>query len=149
MNSNTLINRGVLGDKGESAFPDFLSDRVSFKNEKESSKLQKIFRVKDRLHFCGSCEDDFKGLHSARNYTEVREYFNEEHNIMVIFKFINRISPTKQPNWTDSICSRLRRQLDIVFVNSGLWDVNRVGPLAHQDFRTALEEFTAVIARSV
>ena len=77
MNSNTLINRGVrlellfyinvtfssqvLGDKGETKFPDFLSDRVSFKNQKESKELQKIFRVKDRLHFCGSCEDDFKG----------------------------------------------------------------------------------------
>jgi len=151
MNSNTLINKGVLGDKGETEFPDFESDRVSFKNEKESRKLQKIFHVKDRLHFCGSCEDDFKGLHSARNYTEVREYFNEEHNIMVIFKFINRISPTEQPNWTDSICSRLRRQrqLDIVFVNSGLWDVNRVGPLAHQDFRASLNVFTADISRSV
>ena len=36
-----------------------------------------------------------------------------------------------------------------MFVNSGLWDVNRVGPLAHQDFRTSLNVFTAGISRSV
>ena len=58
---NVTFSSQVLGDKGESAFPDFYSDRVSFKNWKESKKLEKIFRVKDRLHFCGSCEDDFKG----------------------------------------------------------------------------------------
>ena len=58
---NVTFSSQVLGDKGEIKCPDFESDRVSFKNQKESKKLQKIFRVKDRLHFCGSCEDDFKG----------------------------------------------------------------------------------------
>ena len=63
---NVTFSSQVLGDKGEAEFPDFESDRVSFKNEKESRKLQKIFHVKDRLHFCGSCEDDFKGKTRAR-----------------------------------------------------------------------------------
>ena len=66
MYNNFTFSLQVLGDKGETEFPDFESDRVSFKNEKESRKLQKIFHVKDRLHFCGSCEDDFKGKTRAR-----------------------------------------------------------------------------------
>ena len=63
---NVIFSLQVLGDKGETEYPDFESDRVSFKNEKEKIKLKKLFHVKDRLHFCGSCEDDFKGKTRAR-----------------------------------------------------------------------------------
>ena len=72
MYNNFTFSLQVLGDKGEAEFPDFESGRVSFKNEKESIKLKKLFHVKDRLHFCGSCEDDFKGKTGARQVWRIQ-----------------------------------------------------------------------------
>ena len=41
---------------------------------------------KDRLHYCENCEDDWRGLTSGRNYVEVREYYNEKLDLLIIFK---------------------------------------------------------------
>jgi len=153
MNCDTLINRGVLGDKGETRFPDISSERVSLKNQERKNKLRATFHPANRdiLHYCGDCEDDFTGLNSGRGYTEVREYFNEDHNAMIIFKFINRVTPTEQKSWTEQIQSKLgqRRSIDFLLINSALWDINRSGPWAHLDFHKHLDDFIANVLLSV
>ena len=67
------------------------------------------------------------------------------------FRFIIRISPTEQSRWTEQIESRLgkRRTIDILLVNSALWDINRSGPWAHLDLRQNIEDFLSSIPLSV
>ena len=83
------------------------------------------------------------------------------------FRFIIRISPAEQSRWTEQIESRLgkRRTIDILLVNSALWDINRwlstccivaddfihnrSGPWAHLDLRQNIEDFLSSIPFSV
>ena len=57
------LTRQVLGDKGETRFPDISSERVSLKNQERKNKLMETFHPanRDNLHYCGDCEDDFTG----------------------------------------------------------------------------------------
>ena len=72
----------VLGSKGEERFPDLSHD------EGKQKQFSEIFdeNNKDRLHYCENCEDDWRGLTSGRNYVEVREYYNEKLDLLIIFK---------------------------------------------------------------
>ena len=67
------------------------------------------------------------------------------------FRFIIRISPAEQSRWTEQIESRLgkRWNIDILLVNSALWDINRSGPWAHLDLRQNIEDFLSSIPLSV
>ena len=90
LNSNSLINSGILGMKGESRFPDLDSDTVRMSSDQKNVKKRKFNSNNlDQLHNCGDCQDDFKGLNSRRCYSEVREYYKRETNTMIVFKFIN------------------------------------------------------------
>ena len=91
---------------------------------------------------------------------------------MQIFnRFINRVTPTEQRWWTEQIESRLgqRRNIDILLINSALWDINRfnqkclhlyrniwqncltfrTSPWAHLDFAGHVDEFIAGVPLSV
>ena len=59
LNSNTLIQRNILGQKGEDRFPDF-SNVNPAENEEER------FKYKDRLHDCKGCPEDYKGANTTR-----------------------------------------------------------------------------------
>ena len=90
LNTNSLIDAGILGMKGEYSFPDLNSDKVKMTYDHRTVK-EKTFHHHnlDQLHNCGDCQDDFKGLNSGRCYSEVREYYKRETNTKIIFKFIN------------------------------------------------------------
>ena len=66
------------------------------------------------------------GLNSGRCYSEVREYYKRETNTMIVFKFINRVSPAANQPWTEEIEIRLgQRKIDILLVGSSIWDIKR------------------------
>ena len=88
--------------------------------------------------------------------------------LTINFRFIIRISPAEQSRWTEQIESRLgkRRTIDILLINSALWDINRwlsitccivaddfihhrSGPWAHLDLRQNIEDFLSSIPLSV
>ena len=129
--------------KGEDSFPDLDSDKAKMTFDQRSVK-KNIFHKNnlDQLHNCGDCQDDFKGmrssptpsrcfmflpgLNSGRCYSEVREYYKRETNTKIIFKFINRVSPSENQPWTEEIEIRLgRRKIDILLIGSSIWDIKR------------------------
>jgi len=131
LNSNTLIEYKVLGTKGEERFPDL--DKANVKKK----HLTNIFHEenRDHLHNSGDSEDDFRGLNSGRSYVEVREYYNKENNILIIFKFIVQAYSFELDQWLKNIQKMTGRKLDILLINSSLWDVNRWGPFGHEDYK--------------
>ena len=82
LNTNKLIPYKILGSKGEEQFPDL--------SQVTQNQFLEIFDDdnKDRLHYCGNetCEDDWRGLTSGRSYVEVREYYHEKLDLLIIFK---------------------------------------------------------------
>ena len=56
----------------------------------------------------------------------MREYYKRETNTMIVFKFINRVSPPESQPWTEEIEIRLgQRKIDIILVGSSIWDIKR------------------------
>ena len=84
LNSNNFMPKAILGSKGEKNFPDFSNPKLQ--PGSESDDEGRFFNNKDELHNCGGCPDDFKGINQGRNYTESREYVNEEHQITIAYK---------------------------------------------------------------
>ena len=85
LNSNTLLPRQILGQKGEARFPDF-----SMVGDEYAYKIKQ-----DRLEeeFCGTVPQYFTmklinraGLNRGRAYQETREYINDDHGIKICFK---------------------------------------------------------------
>ena len=96
LNSDNFMPKYILGSKGEDRFPDLSSlhgyeaDVGGFRDSNN----------KDILHNCGGCQWDFKGLklhagvelivktglNRGRNYTEVREYENDEFQVKLAYK---------------------------------------------------------------
>ena len=45
---------------------------------------------------------------------------------MIVFKFINRVSPSENQPWTEEMEIRLgRRKIDVLLVGSSIWDMKR------------------------
>ena len=87
-------------------------------------------------------EGDFPGdslvdgtcvLITGRDYTETREYHNEEHNIKVTFNFITRCYDRVLSNFLDSYQSK-HGDPDVILVLSALWDINRWGPRGIEEY---------------
>ena len=92
LNSNTLLPRQILGQKGEASFPDF---------SRAGGEYQHRFKFRDQLQqedFHGAVPDCLTittliynktitaGLNRGRNYQETREYINTDLDIRICFK---------------------------------------------------------------
>jgi len=115
LNTNTFIPEKVLGRKGEKKFPDLGKQEIS-------KKVQQTFKNnQDILN-----SHNYHGVHSHRKYNEERRYYNPECKTTVLFRFVTKCWNEDMKNWLTSSASRS----DVIFFNSGLWDVNRWGPAA-------------------
>ena len=139
LNTDTLIDYGVLGNKGEESFPslDRLDEALSWTEmERRRKTLKRIFHENNR-----DMLRDFRGVITGRHYAEVREYHNQESNITIIFKFISRAFPEDEADWAAELRQLTGgRNIDILLLNSGLWDINRWGPLAHKQYEASMEQ---------
>ena len=139
LNTDTLIDYGVLGNKGEESFPslDRLDEALSWTEMARRRKtLKRIFHENNR-----DMLRDFRGVVTGRHYAEVREYHNQESNITIIFKFISRAFPEDEADWAAELRQLTGgRNIDILLLNSGLWDINRWGPLAHKQYEASMEQ---------
>lgn len=74
----------MLGSKGEEHCPDLEQAGV------ESEQLRTVFSGsnKDKLHICSEedCDDDYKGLMPGRRYRERREYYNQDLDVLLVFR---------------------------------------------------------------
>jgi len=135
LNSDTLLPRNILGSKGEDRFPDLSSlhgyeaDVGGFRDSNN----------KDRLHGCGSCSWDFKGLNRGRNYTEFREYENEEFQVKIAYKFITSAWSDDTLQWLRGREREYQSNIDIILMGSCLWDVNRRGPTGPELYTEKLQ----------
>ena len=81
LNTNTLIDYGVLGNRGEESFPslDRLDETLPWTVMGRRKKtLKRIFHENNR-----DMLRDFRGVTIGRDYAEVREYHNKESNITI------------------------------------------------------------------
>ena len=139
LNTNTLMDYGVLGNRGEESFPslDRLDERLDLTvMERRKKTLKRIFHENNR-----DMLRDFRGVTIGRDYAEVREYHNKESNITIIFKFIARAFPEDEADWAAELRQLTGgRSIDMMLLNSGLWDINRWGPLAHKQYEASMEQ---------
>ena len=90
LNSNTLLPRQILGQKGEASFPDFsrTGGEEEFKNKfKFKDKLQEDFYgTTDTISNFNHNDTITLGLNRGREYKETREYINADHDIKICYK---------------------------------------------------------------
>jgi len=125
LNSNTLLPRKILGQKGEASFPDF--------SQAGAGEFKDKFKFQDQL------QDDFFGLNRGRDYRETREYINDDHDIKICFKFITEAWSEDIFQWINTKETQFGK-IDIIIMNSCLWDVNRRGPTYKEIYEEKLNK---------
>ena len=138
LNSKTLIPRQVLGQKGEVKFPELKLIPSTERKRFESNQ--------DQLHIC-RCPEGFRGLNSGRRYTETRKYINKENKILIGFKFISTVFSDEMKKWIKKF--KKSRMIDIIIMNSCLWDINRWGPTGKELYEGRLEELISFLKTEV
>ena len=83
------------------------------------------------------------GLSSGREYIEPRIYHNnrENNNITLVYRFISRVWSEDLGDWLQNYEEQFGSKIDILIINSCLWDVNRWGPTGPEDFKDNMETF--------
>jgi len=132
LNANSIINYKVLGSKGEYRYPelDCIDNKVLKKTFENNQDYLKHLKVGEETE----SQDDFKGVSSGRTYREYREYYNEKFDIYIIFKFTTQVDTFNKKEING-------RPIDLILVNSSLWDFNRWGPLGHEDLTRNFDSF--------
>lgn len=138
VNDSSLIPYECLGAKGESRFPDF-NWKVGCP-KKPSSRLRRIFHDGNRDNLL-----DFNGLHAGRGYVEPRRYYNEKHDITVNYVFVTRVWTASLDAWLESYEEKNGQRLDLILMNSCLWDVNRWGPFGIKEYKENLPKLLTTV----
>ena len=141
LNTSTIIPYEVLGEKLEKNFPDFDSPR--WKNKRVSKRLRKIFHD-DNKDCCLKSEE--LSLHPGRTYQEPRFYHHDKKDISVSFRFVTRVWSQDSEEWFRNYESVEGAQLDVIIMNSILWDVNRWGPNYATEFKENLDKLLKTVS---
>lgn len=144
-NTASLIPYEVLGSKGDKHFPD-LENTVWKKGKEVSKAVSEIFHKDNRDTLL-----EYKGLTPGRNYIEPRKYHNKDHNITLVYRFISRVWSDDLAAWLADYKESFGAPIDILLINSCLWDINRWGPTGPTDFKknmsTLVSEVPGILAQ--
>ena len=122
-----------MGEKLEKRFPDFDAPRFAKSNKRISKRLRKKFHDGNRdLLFKN------EGLHPGRTYKEPRIYQHEKKKITVNFRFVTRVWSDDLDTWLEKYEDTHESKLDLIIMNSLLWDVNRWGPFGIDEYKSNL-----------
>lgn len=140
INDNSIIPREVLGAKSENRFPDFDTEYWFKSRQKISSRLRRIFNDDNR---------DFllkhEGLHPGRTYIEPRLYYNDKSDITINYKFVTRVWSQDLDDWLHDYEKHQEAKLDLVIMNSVLWDVNKWGPFGVKEYQDNLPKLLSKV----
>ena len=85
----------------------------------------------------------FLGLHPGRTYKEPRFYYSKKSNIMINFLFVTRVWTPEIDKWLCKQEDVQDQKLDLIIMNSLLWDVNRWGPNGIDEYKKNLSKLLA------
>ena len=83
------------------------------------------------------------GLHPGRTYKEPRFYYSKKSNIMINFLFVTRVWTPEIDKWLCKQEDAQDQKLDLIIMNSLLWDVNRWGPNGIDEYKKNLSKLLA------
>ncbi len=142
LNDNSLIPAECLGDKAERKFPDFETERWKKKRKQAAEPLKKKFHEGNRDMLIKD-----KGLHSGRDYEEPRIYSHEKKGILVHFLLATRVWSSRVEDFLEKAEETFESKLDLVIMNSVLWDVNRWGPFGIEEYKKNLASLLKCVKR--
>lgn len=137
INDNSFIPKEVLGEKLEQRFPTFKTKRCT--------RVVMSKRVKNKFPEDNTdCLLWHEHLHPGRTYIEPRFYCNERKDITLNFKFVTRAWSPQLDKWLEDYETHQEAKLDLIIMNSVLWDVNRWGPFGIRAYK---ENITKLLTR--
>lgn len=86
------------------------------------------------------------GLHPGRNYIEPRIYHHENKDIMISFNFVTRVWSEDLEKWLRDYENDKGAKLDVIVMNSVLWDVNRWGPFGIEGYKSNVKKLLATVS---
>lgn len=141
LNDNSIIPYEVLGEKLEKNYPDFDGTRWKRGQKKISKRLRRIYHDDNKDHLLKS-----EGLHPGRNYIEPRIYHHENKDIMISFNFVTRVWSEDLEKWLRDYENDKGAKLDVIVMNSVLWDVNRWGPFGIEGYKSNVKKLLATVS---
>ena len=110
-----------------------LGPRFAKSNSRISNRLRKKFNDDNRDWLFKN-----EGLHPGRTYAEPRIYYHEKKDITVNFRFVTRVWTSELDKWLETYEDTQEAKLDLIIMNSLLWDVNRWGPFGILEYKKNL-----------
>jgi len=138
INDDSIIPKEILGEKSEARFPDFDGQKWAKSRKRISARIRKKFNDDNRDHLIGN-----EGLHPGRTYKEPRFYYSKKSNIMINFLFVTRVWTPEIDKWLCKQEDVQDQKLDLIIMNSLLWDVNRWGPNGIDEYKKNLAKLLA------
>jgi len=135
LNHASLMPREILGAKMEAHFPDF--ENAKWKNGREDPELTELFNKDNRDTLL-----DNNGLIPGRTYIEPRRYYNKQHNVTIVYKFIVRVCCDELEDFLYDYKGINKAPINTIIMNSALWDFNRWGPYGPEEYK---ENFAKLI----
>ncbi len=133
LNDNSIIPREVLGAKSEMRFPEFGGKFWQKSSERISARMRRIFHDENQDLLL-----KHEGLHPGRTYIEPRFYYHEKHDITINYKFVTKVWSKELDEWLEKYENNQEAKLDLIIMNSVLWDVNRWGPFGIKEYKENL-----------
>ena len=143
LNDDSFIPVEVLGEKCEMNFPDFNSKRWINKVTQVKKEPSKRLRKKFENNQDFLCKNS--SLHSGREYEEPRFYTYEKKAILINYLFVTRVWSPALDKWLRGREEAQQCKLDLIIMNSVLWDVNRWGPNGIDDFKKNLAKLLTCV----
>jgi len=135
LNHASFMPREILGAKMEAHFPDF--ENAKWKNGREDPTLTELFNNDNRDSLL-----DNNGLIAGRTYIEPRRYYNKQHNVTIVYKFIVRVCCDELEDFLYDYERINKAPINTIIMNSALWDFNRWGPYGPEEYK---ENFAKLI----
>jgi len=140
INDDSIIPKEVLGEKAEKRFPDFNGTKWAKSRKNISARLRRKFSDDNRDVLIRN-----EGLHPGRTYKEPRFYYSKKSNIMINFLFVTRVWTPEIDKWLHKQEDIQDQKLDLIIMNSLLWDVNRWGPNGIDEYKKNLTKLLATV----
>ena len=80
------------------------------------------------------------GLHPGRTYKEPRFYFYKKSNIIFNYLFVTRVWTPELEKWLRKREDAQQQKLDLIIMNSVLWDVNKWSPNFAEEYKNNLNK---------